>query len=149
MAGEKENTKLLELHKITAAESYIEKIEEESYVTLSSLPRNDDAPLSFHIPSVRDAFVDVSRIYLKIRIRILEAPGNVITAGKSETVGCINFLACTIWKNLEIFYENVLVYDAQNNYAHLYYLATLLHADDIAKSTYLTNALYFPDTAGN
>lgn len=137
------------LHEIPATDSFIDHIQEESFVTLSNIPRVDDSPLSFRIPAVKNAYLDTSRIYLKFRLRVLESPDKVLTGDKSGTVSCINFLGATIFKNVEVFYENTLVYDSGNHYAYLYYLATLLHASDAAKSTYLTNALWYPDTAGS
>lgn len=140
----------LQLHNIPHKNVYVDHINEEVYTTLTALPRKDQTPLTFRVPSIKDAFLDVSHCYIKFKIKVLkQSDGAALTEAESNTVSPINFLGATFFKNVEIFYENTLVWDSENFYPFISYLAVLLYASKEAKDTYLTNALYYQDTAGS
>jgi hypothetical protein len=134
---------------VTLKKTLVDEIKRESYPPLNSLPSDLFDTVSFHIPPVTDAFLDISNVYLYLRAQFLNADTNAaLTGPQSEQMAPICYLGSTMWKNVEVFFNNVQVYDAQNNYAYISYLMTLLYASREAKETYLTSALYYPEAAG-
>lgn len=142
-------TDIEELTTVNVKPTIIKEIRQDIFPCTNSLPRDGDSPLTFRVPHIHDAFLDISNIYLKIQAQIVKTKNDAaLTAAESKTVSIINYLGTSLWKNVEVFMNNVQVYDSHNMYPFITYLTTLLYGNAEAKRTYLTNAFYYEDTQG-
>ena len=82
---------------------------------------------------------------LKVDLVLSQADGQPVEAG--EVVGPSNLVLHTLFSEVRIYLEDVLLNEANENYGYKAYLTTLLTLDSNAKYSWLQAAGFFHDTA--
>ncbi|KAJ8311951.1 hypothetical protein KUTeg_010504 [Tegillarca granosa] len=116
--------KELELFSLPPVQSAVMKTQYIDYRPVSNISQN--APIEFHIPGQSPEYTDLqhSRLYIKAKIVKGDGTSTLVTT----EVAPINFLHSTLFEQIDIRVNGVLVSSADGNYAYKTYIQTLLSA---------------------
>ena len=106
---------------------------------------NDIGPFDFLIPGGSD-YVDLSRTNLGLKIKIVDKAGADIPA--ATEVGIVNALLHTLWSQIDVYLNGVLVSTNSTNYPYVSMLKLLTENNEGAKKTRLTSVGYYKDSSG-
>ncbi|KAI0231796.1 hypothetical protein LSAT2_017836 [Lamellibrachia satsuma] len=102
-------------------------------------------PIEFLIPGSGDDYLDLANTMLHVQAKVTRANGHALDAG--ESVGPVNNWLQSLWRQVDLYLNGTLVTSSSNTYAYRSYIETLLSYGSDAKSTQLTNQLWYKDTA--
>ncbi|KAI0228029.1 hypothetical protein LSAT2_021517, partial [Lamellibrachia satsuma] len=102
-------------------------------------------PIEFLIPGSGDDYLDLANTMLHVQAKVTRANGHAIDA--DESVGPVNNWLHSLWSQVDLYLNGTLVTSSSNTYAFRAYIETLLSYGADAKSTQLTNQLWYKDTA--
>jgi hypothetical protein len=108
---------------------------------------SDHSPIEFHINQSGTDYLDLSRSYLYVKLRIVSPTGAVFADAKN--VGFINLPLHSLWSQVDLSLNDVPVSASNNLYAYRAYLETILNQDSGAKLSHLTSEGFIKDTAGH
>ena len=106
----------------------------------------DDGPIKFTVSGDSNYYLDLASSYLYLEVKITKADGTAVDA--DTEVGPVNLLAHSLFKQIDVYLNDVLFSNASNLYHYRALLETLLTYNDEAKKSQLTMALFYKDTAG-
>ncbi|KAJ8300752.1 hypothetical protein KUTeg_022271 [Tegillarca granosa] len=134
--------KELELFSLPPVQSAVMKTQYIDYRPVSNISQN--APIEFHIPGQSPEYTDLqhSRLYIKAKIVKGDGTSTLVTT----EVAPINFLHSTLFEQIDIRVNGVLVSSADGNYAYKTYIQTLLSATKDKVESQLQNALFYTET---
>ena len=127
------------------------------YLTQSSINRsqyvehrplnhiNEVGPYDFLIPGSSD-YIDLSRTHLGLKFKIVDSEGADIPV--TTEVGIINSLLHTLWNQIDVYLNEVLISTSTTNYPYLSMMKILLENTKGVKETRLTSSGLYKDTAG-
>ena len=102
-------------------------------------------PIEFLIPGWGDDYLDLANTMLHVQAKVTRANGHAIDAG--EVVAPVNNWLHSLWSQIDLYLNGTLVTSSSSSYAFRAYIETLLSYGVEAKSTQLTNQLWYKDTA--
>ena len=106
---------------------------------------NDGGPCNLLIPRGSD-YVDLSRSNLGLKFKIVDKAGADIQAGTE--VSMVNAPLHTLWAQIDVYLNGVLVSMNSTNYPYSSMLKLLTENNEGVKKTRLTSEGYYKDTAG-
>ena len=102
-------------------------------------------PIEFLIPGSGDDYLDLANTMLHVQVKVTRANGYDLDA--AEPVGPVNNWLQSLWSQVDLSLNGTLVTASSNSYAYRAYIETLLSYGLDAKSTQLTNQLWYKDKA--
>ena len=121
------------------AESHV--VEHQPMASLDS-----GGPIEFFIPGSGDDYIDLANTMLHLQVKVTRADGNPIDAG--EPVGPVNNFLHSLFSHIDLSLNGTLVTSSSSNsYPYRSYIEELLSYGFDAKSTQLTNQLWYKDKA--
>ena len=133
----------LDFFKLPSTQSSIVKSQYVEHRAVNQL--NDGGPFNFLIPGGSD-YVDLSRSNLGLKFKIVDKAGADIQAGTE--VGVVNASLHTMWAQIDVYLNGVLVSTSSTNYPYSSMLKLLTENNNGVKKTRLTSEGYYKDTAG-
>jgi hypothetical protein len=115
------------------------------YNPISSLA--DGTPIEFVVGGSGQDYVDLANTQLYVRAQILQADNTPID--NTNHVGPVNLWMHSLFSEIDIKLNDVLVTSTNNTYAYRAYMETILTYGPAAKESQLTAALYYKDVAGH
>jgi hypothetical protein len=106
---------------------------------------NDNSPIKFHVSGDSNHYTDLSKSYLYLEGKIVKADGTDLE--DDDVVGPINLIGQTLFQQVDISLNDVLVSDASNLYHYRALIETLLSYSSEAKTSQLSMGLYYKDKA--
>ena len=102
-------------------------------------------PLEFHITASGDDYLDLSQCYLFLKCRMLKGDGTLVettqgnpeTAGAQAKVGPVNLLFHSLFRQVDLPMNDVLVSTSGDTYPYRAYITTMLSYGKAAKDTWL------------
>lgn len=134
----------LDLFNILPTQTSIEGGSYMEYNPISTL--SDGAPIEFVISGSGQDYIDLANTQLYVKVQIRGADNAVID--NTARVGPVNLLLHSLFTEIDIKLNDVLITSTNNTYAYRAYLETILSYGDDAKSTHLTGSLFYKDQAG-
>ena len=104
------------------------------------------APMEFCISGATSDYLDLSNTFLYLKAKIKQANGNVLAAD-AEVAPC-NYWMHTLLSQVDVLLNDKLVTPSENTYPYRAYIESTLNYGWEAKTSHLTSALYYQDTAG-
>ena len=123
-------------------------IEDGNYVEyhpLSSII--DSGPLEFDVSSSGQNYLNFANTQLLVKAKITRGNGDDIT--HADHVGGVNLFLHSLFQQVDVSLHDVQVSKSVGTYAYRSYIDSLLCFGPHAKTSQLTAALYYKDTAGN
>ena len=103
-------------------------------------------PIEFFIPGSGDDYIDLANTMLHLQVKVTRSDGNPLDAG--DPVGPVNNFLHSLFSHIDLSLNDTLVTSsASNSYPYRSYIETLLSYGFDAKSTQLTNQLWYKDKA--
>src|ERR1700733_11159220 len=133
----------LDLFIVPPTQTSIEAGTYVEYNPISSISQG--APIEFSITGAGQDYLDLSNTQLYVRAQIVRANDNAID--DTDHVGPVNLLLHSLFSEVDISLNDTLVTASNNTYAYRSYLETILSYGAAAKTSQLTSALFYKDTA--
>lgn len=123
-------------------------VEEGQYVELYPLASlSPGAPIEFFITGGTAELTDLSNTYLHLLAKVTNADGTDLAVG--QDVAPVNNFLHSLFSQVDVSLNGVLVTNSENTYAYRAMLETLLnHGHDSMKHGYLEGALFSADSRG-
>ena len=136
----------VDLFSIPPTQQSLEKGRWIDYRPLSSVSDNDDGAITFLIAGT-DEYIDLSKSILVVEGKVTGGDGGDLSTGQASVAPVNNFLH-SLFKQVDVYLNGKQVTPAMGTYAYRSYIETLLNYDVSAKTSQLSSAMYFKDTAG-
>lgn len=120
----------------------------EHYETVyPSFQIGDSDVLEFNLPVSSTHYTNLSKSFMYLRVKVVKQDGSDIpTDSKTAPV---NLLFSSLFRNLEIYLNNVLINSIDNNYGYSSYIQRMLTSTKVEKDTKLQSELFYPSSSGN
>jgi len=119
-------------------------IESGSYVEYNPISTlTDGTPIEFVISGSGQDYIDLANTQLYVKLSVRKADGTPVVA--NNKVGPVNLLLHSLFAEVDVKMNDVLITSTNNTYAYRAYLETLLSYGAEAKTTQLASSLYFKD----
>jgi len=102
-------------------------------------------PVEFVIQCETGSYIDFSDSTLAVTARIVRQDGTVCDA--TDKCAPSNLFFHTMFSNLEVYLNGVLVSDSSNGYEYISYLQRLLTSSPLEKENLLRDELWYPDAS--
>jgi hypothetical protein len=113
------------------------------YQPIGSL--TDDSVIKFHVSGDSNFYMDLAESYIYFQLKITKEDGTNLV--DNDTVGPINLICHSLFQQLDISLNDVLISEASNLYHYRSIIETLLSYGQDAKNSQLTLSLYSKDKA--
>jgi hypothetical protein len=107
----------------------------------------EGAPIEFAVNGSGEEYVDLHNTFLHVKVKVVREDGTPLVA--DAEVAPVTYLLHSLFSQVDISLNDVLVTNASNCYAYRAYLEALLGRGADAKQAQLTAALYYQDTRGH
>ena len=114
------------------------------YAPLASL--TDGGPIEFEISRSGQDYINLENIKILVDAKVVQANGTPLPEG-ANVAPAPNFLH-SLFSQVDVFLNNVLITSSNNTYAYRAYLETLLSFGQEAKNSQLTMGMWYQDTPG-
>jgi len=111
-------------------------------------PLNESAALEFHYSGSSSDYIDLSKIKLKMKLKITKADGTAVT--DTDNVGFINLPSQTMFSQLDVFMQDKLITSSTNShYSYKALLDVMFNTKPEDEHSLLTSQLFYRDSAKN
>ena len=114
------------------------------YHSITSL--SDGAPIEFKVSGSGKKFLDLTRSYMYLKIKVSKADGTNLDG--ASKVGFTDYPIASLFNQVDVILGGKLISSATNTYAHRSILEVLLNYDKEAVESQLGCGLFCKDTAG-
>src|SRR5438132_825708 len=132
----------LDIFSVPPTQTSIESGGYVEYNPISSI--NDVSPIEFVISGSGQDYIDLTNAQLYVKFDVRQADNTPIVA--ASQVGPVNLLLHSLFSEVDVKLNDVLITSTNNTYAYRAYLETLLTYGSESKSTQLSSSLYYKDT---
>ena len=142
----------LELFSVYPTQTSLEETRYVQYFPTTTLDRG--GPITFNIPSTEKEYIDPRKVFLYMKIRILDESGAApaketahddATIPPASFVYPINYFHATCFKTVDVYMNNKNVSANDTLYAYRAYFETLLSNSKAAKQEQLKMSMYYQD----
>jgi len=107
---------------------------------------SDGSSIEFDVSSTGDDYIDFANTMLYVKAKVTQDNGNNLAA--DAEVGPVNLFLHSLFSQVDISLNGILITSSTNTYPYRAMLETLLSYGEDAKTSQLTSALYYKDIAG-
>ena len=132
----------LDIFSVPPTQTSIESGSYVEYNPISSI--TDGSPIEFVISGSGQDYIDLANTQLYVKLDVRKADNTAIVA--ASQVGPVNLLLHSLFSEVDVKLNDVLITSTNNTYAYRAYLETLLTYGSESKSTQLSSSLYYKDT---
>lgn len=100
--------------------------------------------LEFDIPVSNTHYTNLAKTFLYLRFKVTKSDGTNLANDSKTSIGNLPF--SSIFKNIEIYINNILCSTSTNNYAYTAYINRIINSTNVDKDTKLQCELYVPST---
>jgi len=108
---------------------------------------SDGSPIEFDISGTGDDYIDFANTMLHVKAKVTQGDGTNLAA--DALTGPVNLFLHSLFSQVDISLNGALITSSTNTYPYRAMMETLLSYGQDAKTSQLTSALYYKDTAGN
>ena len=105
-----------------------------------------NGPVEFAVSGSGEDYTDLANTYLRVICKVLHSDGSVLQ--ESEDIAPVNNLLHSMWSQVDLYLNDMLITPSTNTYPYRAYLETLLSFNDSVKRTRLRSALWIDDWRG-
>lgn len=134
----------LDLFSVPPTQTSVESGKYVEYRPVSTL--QNGSPIEFDIASSGDDYIDFANSYLHLKVKITRANGNNLA--DDDAVGPVNNFLHSLFSQVDVFLNGILVTSSSNTYPYRAYIENLLSYGPAAKRSQLTACLFYKDAAG-
>ena len=127
----------LDIFSVPPTQTSIESGSYVEYNPISSI--NDGSPIEFVISGSGQDYIDLANTQLYVKLDVRKADNTAIVA--ASQVGPVNLLLHSLFSEVDVKLNDVLITSTNNTYAYRAYLETLLTYGSESKTTQLSSSL--------
>src|SRR5438034_4576252 len=133
----------LDIFSVPPTQTSIESGSYVEYNPISSI--NDGSPIEFVISGSGQDYIDLANTQLYVKLDVRQADNTPIVA--ANQVGPVNLLLHSLFSEVNVKLNDVLITSTNNTYAYRAYIKTLLSYGTQAETSQLSAAVYSKDAA--
>lgn len=118
---------------------------EDSVYTIIKPYNKQDTTIEFHIQE-DSHYIELNKTEVEVKFRIVKGVDDILEA--TDKVGVINYIGATLFENVEIKLNEVIITHGTNNYAERAIMEVLMSYGEEASKGWLRAGLFEKDTAG-
>ena len=103
------------------------------------------APVEFSISGATSDYLDLSNTFLHLEAKIINPDGTNLA--NDAAVAPVNYWMHSLFSQVDVLLNDTLVTPSENTYPYRAYIEATLNYGREAKTSHLTSALYYQDTA--
>ncbi|CAH3126509.1 unnamed protein product [Porites lobata] len=134
----------LDLFTIPATQTSIHKGQWIEYHPLSNI--TDNGPIEFNVSGTGEEYLDLARTQLYVKAKITKANGTALDA--DIQVGPVNLFLHSLFSQVDVSLNERLISGSTNTYPYRAMIESLLNYGEEAKTSQLSMAMFYKDTAG-
>ena len=134
----------LDLFTIPATQTSIHKGQWIEYHPLSNI--TDTGPIEFNVSGTGEEYLDLARTQLYVKAKITKANGTALDA--DTQVGPVNLFLHSLFSQVDVSLNERLISASTNTYPYRAMIESLLNYGEEAKTSQLSMAMFYKDTAG-
>ena len=104
---------------------------------------NDMSAINFTIRAQSSAHVDLKNSVLNVKLRLTDGDGTPLN--KDEVVGLVNAPLHSIFRQVDVTFQQTPLSHSGNNYPYKAYIDTILKTNEIDQTGILTSQLFYKD----
>ena len=104
---------------------------------------NDTSAINFTITAQSSAYVDLKNSVLNVKLRLTDGDGTPLN--KDEVVGLVNAPLHSIFRQVDVTFQQTPLSHSGNNYPYKAYMDTILKTNEIDQTGILTSQLFYKD----
>ena len=104
---------------------------------------NDTSAINFTITAQSSAYVDLKNSVLNVKLRLTDGDGTPLN--KDEVVGLVNAPLHSIFRQVDVTFQQTPLSHSGNNYPYKAYIDTILKTNEIDQTGILTSQLFYKD----
>jgi len=135
----------LDLFSVPATQTSIENGQWVEHHPVASL--NDNNSIEFSVSGKGSDYIDLANTFVLVKAQIVNPNGTALA--DNAPVAPVNLFLHSLFSQVDLTLNDKLITPSNNTYAYRAYLETLLSYGDTAKTSQLTSALWYKDTADN
>ena len=133
----------LDVFSVPCSQTSIESSGYLEFNPISSL--SDGTPVEFFVNGSND-YIDLANTLIHVKVKITKADGTNIDG--ADNVGPSNLLLHTMFSQVDVKLNDVMISSTNNTYPYRAYIETLLSYGPSAKKSQLTCEMYYKDQPG-
>ena len=133
----------LDLFCLPPTQTSILKSQSIEYSPISIL---GNGPVEFAVSGSGEDYTDLANTYLHVICKVLHSDGSKLKEG--ENIAPVNNLLHSMWSQIDLYLNDMLITPSTNKYPYRAYLETLLSFDESVKRNRLRSALWDDDWRG-
>ena len=134
----------MEWFDVLPTQTAVEKSDWTEYTPVS--PITETGAVEFYIPPSTSEYIDLKNTYLHSEIRIVKSDGSL--CGDTDKVAPINDIFNSMWKNIELFLNDRLIYQSNNCHGYISMMKNVLFGTEESMSSQMSTQLFFKDSPG-
>jgi len=107
---------------------------------------SDGSPIEFDVSGTGDDYIDFANTMLYVKAKVTKSDGTALA--EDAKAAPVNLFLHSLFSQVDISLNGTLITSSTNTYPYRAMLETLLSYGQDAKTSQLTSALYYKDTAG-
>ena len=113
----------------------------------SSNQVTSNSVIDFNIPPQSSAYIDLKHSVLNVKLRLTQADGNPVN--EDIVAGLINLPLHTIFRQVDLMFQQTPLSNIGSNYAYKSYIDTILKTNRATQENILTSQLFYKDNGEN
>lgn len=113
----------------------------------SSNQVTSNSVIDFNIPPQSSAYIDLKHSVLNVKLRLTQADGNPVN--ENIVTGLINLPLHTIFRQVDLMFQQTPLSNIGSNYAYKSYIDTILKTNRATQENILTSQLFYKDNGEN
>ena len=142
--SQNEHIKEFNLFTLTPTRNAVERMQWIEYRPLAR--HSEGAPIDIIIPGKGSDYIDLKRSWMHVKFKVVKVDGTNV--GVDDKLSTINNTLHSLFSQVDVFFNGILVSASTINYHYKAYLDILLNNDKNAKETHLMTHGFIKDTAG-
>lgn len=134
----------VDLFTIPATQITLDKGRWIDHQPISSI--SSSTPIEYQVVGT-DNYLDLAKTMLFLRLKITKADGSAL--GNGEKVGPVNLFMQSLFKQVDLYLNGILITQSTGTYGYKSMMETLLNYGPAAQQSQLTGSLFYKDTAGS
>jgi hypothetical protein len=106
----------------------------------------NDGPITFLVPGTGDAYVDMGKTMLYVKMRIIDGAAGA-AYGAAQDYSVVNNLLSSLFSDVKLEFNQTTVSSTNGMYAYRAYFEQLFNYNETAKNSHCTAQLFYMDEA--
>ena len=137
----------LDLWLVPPTQTALEATHWVPYKPLTTLDSSNT--VEFSIPGAGNEYIDPAHTLLYVKAKIVHGDGSDIQPAENNDAAPVNYAMHALWSQVDVSLNQKVISHSSMTYPYRAYLESVLNYDASAKSSHMTQRLWYQDTPGH